>query len=72
MHTRRVLAATLTAAAAIAAHGGPALMADPAWIATAAALAVVLTLAGTGASRILRPAPPLLPPRRCGSPNRSN
>lgn len=51
---RRTLAATLTAAAAIAAHGGPALLTHPAWMATAAALAVVLTLAGTGAGRILR------------------
>ena len=65
MHTRRGLAATLTAGAAIAAHGGPALMADPRWMMTAAAAAVVVTAAAAAAARGFRsctsaPLPPAM------------
>lgn len=65
MHTRRVLAATLTAAAAIAAHGGPALMADPRWMMTAIAAAGAVTGAAAAATRGFRtctsaPLPPAM------------
>ncbi len=65
LHTRRALAATLTAAAAIAAHGGPALMADPRWVATAALAAGSVTVAAAAAARGFRtcssaPLPPAM------------
>ena len=65
MHTRRALAATLTAAGAIAAHGGPALMADPRWMMAAAGAAGAVTAAAAAATRGFRscssaPLPPAM------------
>lgn len=51
---RRALAATLTAAAALAAHGGPAVMLDPRWTIVAGATALGVTALGAAAARYLR------------------
>ncbi len=65
LFTRRVLAAALTVAAAIAAHGGAALLADPRWAAFAGLAAVGVVAAGVLFARAVRacisaPAPPPL------------
>jgi hypothetical protein len=51
---RRALAAALTAAAVLAAHGGPALILDPRWTVVAAATALAVTALGATAGRYLR------------------
>ena len=51
---RRALAATLTTAAAIAAHGGPALILDPRWAIVAGATALAVTIVGATVGRYLR------------------
>jgi hypothetical protein len=51
---RRALAATLTAAAALTAHGGPALILDPRWTIVAGGTALAVTALGATAARYLR------------------
>ncbi len=59
---RRAFAATLTAAAAIAAHGGPALLRDPRWMLTAVTVAVVATGSIAVLARVARACTAAPPP----------